>query len=412
MEIEVFFSYSHQDEEFRQELIKHLSILRRQKVIKLWHDRKITAGSEWAGDIDQHLESAQLILLLISADFLASDYCYDLELQRAMERHRAGAARVVPVILRPVDMNGAPFEALQALPKDAQPITSWADRDAAFVDVVQGLRRVIKEFSEVRVQAKQKVYEALLKLGYRQQARLFRRAIGSESVAAFLIHGLPEYGQRWLLNRLVVQHLPGHLNCKTNLVHLGRLVRKSDVKALWRELAGRVGLRGKQVLPEEIAARVHRWWLTQDVIFVFHDANVVPESALHDLIEGFWLPLTSKVAADSSRTSEHKLLMFLVDYEGKAEQWDIPCVEKLDASWRPQIPIRPPRLAEFTDNDLMMWLENEYQDLPTELTHGIDEKVEEILEQTEGGVPELVMREICLQCGIDWYEELNKWLKL
>jgi hypothetical protein len=97
--IRLFFSYSHQDEALRDELAKHLSLLERDGVLRNWHDRQIVPGSDWAGHIDQHLEQAQIILLLISADFLASDYCYDRELNRAMERHEAGEAGVVPVML-------------------------------------------------------------------------------------------------------------------------------------------------------------------------------------------------------------------------------------------------------------------------------------------------------------------------
>ena len=99
--IEVFFSYAHRDEALRDELAKHLRLLERQGIITRWHDRRITGGTEWAGAIDEHLRTAQIILLLISADFLASDYCYDVEVRRAMDRHEAGEARVVPIILRP-----------------------------------------------------------------------------------------------------------------------------------------------------------------------------------------------------------------------------------------------------------------------------------------------------------------------
>jgi hypothetical protein len=122
--IEVFYSYAHRDEALRTELNKHLSLLQRQGVIAGWHDRLITAGTEWAGAIDAHFQRAQIILLLVSADFLASDYCYDVELQRAMARHEAGEARVIPIILRPVDWHTAPFGRLQALPKDGLPIIS------------------------------------------------------------------------------------------------------------------------------------------------------------------------------------------------------------------------------------------------------------------------------------------------
>ncbi|MEM9482295.1 MAG: TIR domain-containing protein [Cyanobacteria bacterium P01_F01_bin.116] len=145
--IEIFFSYSHRDEVLRDEMAKHLSILKRQGVIAAWYDRDIEVGSEWAADIDTHLNSAQVILLLISPDFLASDYCFDLEMKRAMERHEAREAYVVPIILRPVDWSGAPFGKLQALPKNAKPVTSWANLDEAFENVAKGIRRLVERLS-------------------------------------------------------------------------------------------------------------------------------------------------------------------------------------------------------------------------------------------------------------------------
>lgn len=111
-------------------------------MITNWHDRKIGAGEEWRGEIDKHLDTAHIILLLISPDFISSDYCWDIEVKQAMERHRAGEARVIPVILRPVDWSGAPFSELQALPKDARPITKWQNRDEAFKNIAQGVRSV------------------------------------------------------------------------------------------------------------------------------------------------------------------------------------------------------------------------------------------------------------------------------
>jgi hypothetical protein len=145
--IEIFFSYSHKDEDLRDELATHLSMLKRQGVIAAWHDREISAGTEWANAIDQHMESARVILLLISANFLASNYCYDIELKRAMERHESSEARVIPIILKPVDWSGAPFSKLQALPKNAKSITTWENRDEALLDVAQGIRKVVNELS-------------------------------------------------------------------------------------------------------------------------------------------------------------------------------------------------------------------------------------------------------------------------
>ncbi len=145
--IEVFFSYSHRDEELRDELAKHLKLLQRQGVISTWYDRDINAGSEWAGAIDDHLNSAQIILLLISPDFMASDYCFDLEMKRAMERYEVGEAVVIPIILRPVDWTGAVFGKLQGLPKNVQPVTTWSNRDEAFLDIAQGIRRTVEKIA-------------------------------------------------------------------------------------------------------------------------------------------------------------------------------------------------------------------------------------------------------------------------
>ncbi len=143
--VEVFYSYSHKDEKLRDELEKSLTMLKREGIITGWHDRKIGGGDEWAGEIDEHINSARIILLLISTDFLASDYCYDIEVKRAMERHEAGEALVIPVILRPVDWSSAPFGKLQGFPKDAKPITKWKNRDEAFKDVALGIRKVAEK---------------------------------------------------------------------------------------------------------------------------------------------------------------------------------------------------------------------------------------------------------------------------
>lgn len=148
--LKVFYSYSHKDEKLRDTLEDHLSLLKRLGVINEWHDRGISAGREWAGEIDEHLKSADIILLLVSASFIASDYCYDVELTLATERHNAGKARVVPVILQPCDWTSAPFGKLQALPKNGRPVTKWRNRAEAFTDIANGVRRVAEELNEGR----------------------------------------------------------------------------------------------------------------------------------------------------------------------------------------------------------------------------------------------------------------------
>ena len=138
----VFFSYSHADEALRNELEKHLSVLRREGVITTWHDRRIGPGEDLHGQIDDQLDRADIVLLLVSADFLASDYCYDVEMMRAMARHAQGAARVIPVILRPCDWHGAPFGSLMAVPPDGKPVTKHATLDDGFLEVARAIRQI------------------------------------------------------------------------------------------------------------------------------------------------------------------------------------------------------------------------------------------------------------------------------
>jgi len=147
LSIELFYSYAQEDEVLRAELEKHLSLLKRQGYITGWHGRDISAGQEWEHEIDSHLNSAQIILLLVSPDFMASDYCYDIEVKRAIQRHESGEARVIPVILRPVDWHEAMFGKLKALPGDGKAVRLWPDRDAAFYDIARGIREVVQELS-------------------------------------------------------------------------------------------------------------------------------------------------------------------------------------------------------------------------------------------------------------------------
>src|SRR5215469_13765763 len=146
MALEVFYSYSHKDEALRDKLEKQLSLLRRTGLIVNWHDRRIGAGQEWRAQIDAHVRTAHIILLLISADFIESDYCYDVEMQIALERQAKHEAVVIPVILRPVDFSYALFARLQALPRDGRPITKWANEDDAFADVARSIREVVARF--------------------------------------------------------------------------------------------------------------------------------------------------------------------------------------------------------------------------------------------------------------------------
>ena len=146
--IKVFLCYSSKDDRLRRDLETFLASLKREKKITIWYDRIIPPGKEWEGEIDGHLESARIILLLVSPHFLESDYIYDREMKRALERHNAGEACVIPIILRPCDWEGAPFGKLQALPRDGRPIVNWPRRDEAFRDVATGIRNVVEELAQ------------------------------------------------------------------------------------------------------------------------------------------------------------------------------------------------------------------------------------------------------------------------
>jgi hypothetical protein len=140
--LRVFYSYAHEDAQLREELKKHLATIRRWGTIEEWYDRDIVPGQAFDGVIAERLEAADIFLPLISSDFIDSDYCFETELQRALEKHKAGALQVVPVIVRPVDWEQTPFRGLLALPKDGKPVTTWANRDEAWLDVAKGIRRV------------------------------------------------------------------------------------------------------------------------------------------------------------------------------------------------------------------------------------------------------------------------------
>ena len=139
--IKIFYGYALEDEGLRNELEKHLAPMRKSGQITTWYGYKILPGMDRRSEIVSNLNSAHIILLLISPDFLNSDICYEI-MQKAVERQKAGEAHVVPIILRPVSLKSTPFETLQVLPSSGKPVTRWRDRDEALLDVVKGISRV------------------------------------------------------------------------------------------------------------------------------------------------------------------------------------------------------------------------------------------------------------------------------
>lgn len=141
--ISIFYSYSHKDKAYRDKLKTHLSVMRRQGLISEWHDQDILPGQVWTDEINKHLKTADIILLLVSPDFMDSDYCYTREMQLAMQRHDTGEACIIPIILRPCEWKHSPLGRFHALPYRAKAVSSWRSRDEAFDDIAQGIRRVV-----------------------------------------------------------------------------------------------------------------------------------------------------------------------------------------------------------------------------------------------------------------------------
>lgn len=147
MPVSVLLCYTYQDASMVNQLKDHLSVLKNNELIDLWDDGDISPGTEWQAECDKHLKQAQIILLLISAPFLASNFCYKVAVQRAIERHESKEACVIPVILRPAQWELVPsLDKLKPLPTEGKPISTWTNRDKAYYNVTDGITKVIKQW--------------------------------------------------------------------------------------------------------------------------------------------------------------------------------------------------------------------------------------------------------------------------
>src|SRR6266851_1717169 len=168
MPVTIFFCYAREDEALLNKLKTHLRPLQRQGLIDVWYDRDISAGTEWEQEIKEHLNSAQIVLLLVSPDFMDSDYCYSVEMKRALERHARGETQVIPIILRSVYWQGV-FGNLQALPTDGKPVKGphWHDQDTALNDVTKGILKAVKQLTAYHATALPVVAEEVLQAAAR-----------------------------------------------------------------------------------------------------------------------------------------------------------------------------------------------------------------------------------------------------
>jgi DNA replication protein DnaC len=219
--IKVFYSYSHKDENLREMLESHLSALRRQGYIDDWHDRKLIPGSDWDASINDRILSADLILFLISSDFIASDYCYDLEVKKAIELYRDGKCLIVPIILRECDWSDTPFSKIQGLPTDMKPIVSkhWHNIDEAFTDVIKKLKKTINELivaKKITIDKIRKLSDSNIRINNPQDIYFFDSDLINEIITNYLainsfnsifILGKRHSGKTTLINEIAYRFL-------------------------------------------------------------------------------------------------------------------------------------------------------------------------------------------------------------
>lgn len=243
--------------------------------------------------------------------------------------------------------------------------------------------------------------DALLQLGYMRQSLEFQRSLQRNPIGAYLIHGATdEYGQQWLVNRLLTQYVPTSLNAKKVQIHLNRVGRRSDVRSLWQEIGVEL-LRDRQTPPKQMVEKALKWWETRDLMLAIYNVNCLSEELLNRLIHDFWLPLANAAEGVRSQVGiRHKLMLFLVDFEAITADREIPDIQKIDLL---------PKNSEFSQDELMGWMVNQSRYLPRTMVDQTDDTVKKMYELSDEGIPEWTFLEICKRCGYDWYTESGKW---
>lgn len=272
--VNVYLSYAHRDERYREELARHLSLLKRQGVIASWHDQNISAGAEWEREIDTYLNTADIILLLVTPDFIASDYCYSFEMRRALERHETRQARVIPIILRPTDWHFAPFGKLQALPTGGKPVTTWPDRDEAFLDIAQGIRKAVQKLlpspstaPQFRDRTPEQVVASL--------PIVINKAVKRDDMAA-LKRGLEQYCKEHPYDRLMLSN--------KEILYFENFVQVAYAWQRWQTLTSLVSS-GNRILPIALMEEIVQL-LTSSLL-----NSATTQISLHNDNPFFWSPL-------------------------------------------------------------------------------------------------------------------------
>jgi len=287
--MKVFISYAREDKMLRDDLDDHLANLKQQGIIETWHDGEILAGQAWEPAILEQLETADVILLLISAKFLASPYINSVEMKRAMQRHEVGEARVIPVLLRPVFFKNAPFASLEMLPKDShgqlKAITKWSNRDEAYAKVAEGIHRAV---SDLQTETPSDSPRSTLPMpsiwnvphqrnpnftGRDELLTQLQASLRSGQATALTqqaIHGLGGVGK----TQLAVEHAFRH-TADYDVVWWIRSEQTATLAADYAALAQRLDLAEKDATEQAVVVEAVRRWLDQHSrwLLIFDNVN-------------------------------------------------------------------------------------------------------------------------------------------
>jgi len=248
----------------------------------------------------------------------------------------------------------------------------------------------------------QKLFDLLLILDFGEQVRLAKQVIQSQPVAAFLVHGEPECGQRLLATRLA-RLSPGWQTAQLLTIDAGSNGTGKSSRSLWRQVACKLGT-PTTTAPTEIAEKVCAWLQTQDVIFIFQTVDYMPPLLLLEWMRDFWQSLAARARAHISTVqSKTHLLLFMVDYTGCVCDWNIPLDRQFDPNAYIGMPLHLPPATRFTPDVISFWL-----DLADVLPTGLSTQA--LTESCDNGKPQLVYDRICTHCGVSWEGDLARWL--
>lgn len=274
------------------------------------------------------------------------------------------------------------------------------------VDIQINIDKIITEFQGFQTPA-HLLFDLLLQMDFKSQARLVKKVMELHRTAAFLVHGEPYCGQQLLVNRLfrLKSEWKNISPIKIDVSHNGA---GRSIPHLWRQLASWFRL-PKDVEPKEIIYKICDRLFTQDVIVIFYTVDYMPPKLLVAWLQEFWEPLVTQVEANCLPTQQNThLLMFLVDNSGSVCESNILLAKQFNEPEYPRIPLHLPPVSPFPPDVLDDWIDMvtamESMRIPTGLTAKI------LLEKTENGVPEFVYEEICCHCGHTWEGGLAKWL--